>query len=169
MNLFDRGTDSADSRKVGVHMRKMLRSLLVAGALAALAAVPVHAGTDFCLIDPAVTVNGATVQVGLYTTDAGLLNRIKAPLQITILGEHGGSVTTSPADWSVRYSAIVRIENSLRRTHGGGTVPLEVDALVPSPDTHATVILEVTLPDGSVQQAIGHTDDPLSLTVQVPD
>lgn len=150
-------------------MRKLLGSVLVAGALAAVAAAPAAAELEICILDPSVVVDGTTLQVGLYTHDPSLVAPggipTAVPIYVALDGSLGSHVTTDAAQWSAVRPTRVAIFDALPSAKPS----LEIQALVPSPLVHDSFSIRVQLPDGSVKTASGPVNTLVRLRVQVPN
>jgi hypothetical protein len=154
-------------------LRKLVGTLLAAGAIAAVAAAPVAADLEFCLTDPAVVVNGTTIQVGLYTHDANLAAPggipQSAPIRVTLLGSRSGTISTDSSAWQVkRANTSVTVLNALPGNARSATEPVEIDAFVPSSLRRDTYYIKVTMPDGSVKTASAPVNHLARLRVEVP-
>jgi hypothetical protein len=156
-------------RRKGASVRKLLSPLLLAGAVAAVSAAPVGAELEYCMVDPAVTVDHTTVQVGVYTTDEALLSHVTGPIQITLRGVPGASVSTNPADWNRgKYPVQLSVADDLSGHASAKKEPFAVDAVVPSANSHARYFIKVSLPDGHVYEGFGRTNAVNQLRVEVP-
>lgn len=153
-------------------MRKLVGSLFAASALAVAAAVPAGA-VDLCIVDPAVNVDGTTIEVGLYTHDPSLLDAgaipASTPIVVTLLGPSNGHISTNVAAWrGARPNTVVSALNALPATAPSGQEAVEIDAFVPSGVTQDHYYIQVTLPDGSVKTATAAANSLARLTVNVP-
>ena len=154
-------------------MRKLIGTLLAAGAIAAVAAAPVAADLEFCLTDPAVVVDGTTIEVGLYTHDANLAAPggipQSAPIHVTLLGSRNGSISTDSSAWQVkRANTSVTVLNVLPGNGKTATETVEINAFVPSSLRRDSYYIKVTMPDGSVKTASAPVNHIARLRVQVP-
>ena len=154
-------------------MRKLVGSLLVAGAIAVVAASPVAADLELCITDPAVNVDGTTIDVGLYTHDASLVAPggipQTAPIAVTISGSRDGQISTDSSAWQVqRPNVAVSVLNVLPGADQGAMETVQIDALVPSSLSGDSFYIKVTLPDGSVQTASAQVNQVAHIQVQVP-
>ena len=154
-------------------LRKLMGALLAATALAAVAVAPVEAELELCIIDPAVTVNGTAIQVGLYTPDASLVAPEgmpqDLPIFVTLLGAYNGRISTAAADWQhARPNTTVTVLNVLPDANIGANAVVEIDAFVPSLVREDSFSIKVTLPDHSVKTASGPVNTLLRLRVAVP-
>ncbi|MGI8915873.1 MAG: hypothetical protein ACR2JY_19200 [Chloroflexota bacterium] len=154
-------------------MRKLIGSVLSAGALAAMLVAPVAAEQELCILDPAVHVDGATIQVGVYTRDQSLVAPgaipQSAPIVVTLLGSRGGSLSTNVADWQAqRPNTVVTVLNTLTGKDRSAKETVEIDAFVPSGVLNDTYFIKVTLPDGTEKRASGRVNTLVRLRVEVP-
>ena len=154
-------------------MRQLVGSLLAAGAIAAMAAAPVAADLEFCLTDPAVVVNGTTIEVGLYTHDANLAGPggipQSAPIHVMLLGSRNGTISTDVSAWQVkRPNTSVSVLNVLPGNAKRATETIEIDAFVPSSLRGDSYYIKVKMPDGSVKTALAPVNHLARLRVEVP-
>jgi hypothetical protein len=153
-------------------LRKLIGSVLAVSALVVIAAAPA-AAVDLCIIDPAVNVDGTTIQVGLYTHDPSLLDAgaipARTPIVVTLLGPRDGHISTDVAAWrGSRPNTIVSALNALPGGATGDKETVEIDAFVPSQAPRADYYIQVTLPDGSVKTASAPANGLARLKVEVP-
>ena len=144
-------------------MRKVVSAVVGALGVAAIAFSPAFAEYDFCLTDPAVSVNGHTVDVGLYTHDADLVQPggVAGPMLVVL---QGGNVSTNVSQWSaVRSTNVIRSYPSTAMEHD----QLTVDAFVPSTHWGDSFFIKVTFPDGHVATASGRVNTFVTLRVPV--
>lgn len=149
-------------------MRKLLSPLLLAGAIAVTTAGPVGAELEYCMVDPAVTVDHTTVEVGLYTTDQVLLHHVSGPIQITLRGAHGATVSSNAADWNRgQFPVQLSVADNLPGHGSAKKQPLVVEAMVPAAGTERYFI-KISMPDGHVYEGFGDTNRVNQLRVDVP-
>ena len=154
-------------------MRKLVGSLLAAGAIAAMAVAPVAAELEFCISDPPVYVDGAKIDVGLYTHDANLVAAggipQNLPIFVTLLGSREGTISTDTSAWqATRPNIRVAVFNALPYEGKRGTETVQIDALVPSSLRGDSFYIKVQMPDGSVKTASAPVNHLARLRVQVP-
>jgi len=154
-------------------LRKVIGSLLVAGALTAVVVAPVAAETDLCITDPAVNVDGTVIQVGLYTHDPSLVAPGGIPqsglIVVTILGSRNSDISTNQDDWtSQRPNVAVNVLNVLPGRADSTRKTVEIDALVPSPLRGDSYFIKVTMPNGAVKEASAPVNGLARIRVEVP-
>lgn len=153
-------------------MRKVIGSLMAAGAIAAVAVAPAAAELDFCMVDPAVNVDGSVIQVGLYTHNLDLaVGGVPAntPIVVTLVGKDGGTLSTDAADWQQHgHTTLVSTFNALPGGDKAKKEKVEIDALVPSPLLNDSFFIKVTLPDGAQKTVSGKVNTLIRMTVEVP-
>jgi hypothetical protein len=168
MMMFRTGASCARSDA----LRKVVGSLVAAGALAAVAVAPAAAELELCIVDPTVQVGGTAIQVGLFTHDPSLANggiAAGAPIVVTLTGPRGTSVSTDQSAWQQHgRQTVVVVLNTLPGRATGPDQMLEIDAIVPSPLVRDTFYIKVTLPDGSERIASGRVNAHARMTVEVP-
>lgn len=113
---------------------------------AAIAVAPTFAEYEFCLTDPAVSFDGHTVEVGLYTYNQSLVQTgaITGPMVVVL---EGHDVSTNIAAWSAVRSTHVFAIGDTR----GHDSELTIDAFVPSSLQGDSFFIKVTYPDGHVR------------------
>jgi hypothetical protein len=153
-------------------VRRLFGSVLMAGALAAVAAAPAAAELEICILDPSVVVDGTTLQVGLYTHDPSLVAAggipASVPIDVLLDGSRGSHVSSDAAQWSAVRPTDLTIFEALPGAGHGAKQTIEIDALVPSTLVHDSFYIKVQLPDGSVKTASGPVNSLVRLRVQVP-